>query len=302
MAPRLLSMYVMSTARARVYEPPLEPEEAVQFYRAALTRLLDVRIPFMVGGGYAFRHYTGIERWTKDLDVFVRPRDAEAILHTLRPLGRDAEILFPHWLGKVYGDDAFIDVVFSSGNGVAVVDDEWLRYAVSGTVLGLPVRICPAEETIWSKAFVAERERYDGADIAHIIEAVGDRLDWARLLRRFGDDWRVLFSHLVLFGYVYPGQRDRVPTWVMGALVGRLWDDRRTRAEDSRTCRGTLLSREQYLPDIQHHGYRDARLEPPARMTPAEVALWTRAIADRDQDHGHSHRRDEADDEDCRRR
>ena len=35
-----------------------------------------------------------------------------------------------------------------------------------------------AEETLWSKAFVMERERYDGADVAHLILAHGERLDW----------------------------------------------------------------------------------------------------------------------------
>ena len=49
-----------------------------------------------------------------------------------------------------------------------------------------------------------ERERYDGADVAHIILAYGDRMDWRRLIDRFGRYWRVLLSHLVLYGFIYP--------------------------------------------------------------------------------------------------
>ena len=231
----------------------------------------------MVGGGYAFMYFTGIKRWTKDLDIFVRPRDASLVLEVLSPLG-DSEILFPHWLGKVYGRGVFIDVVFSSGNGVAVVDDEWLRYASVGAVLGYPVRVCPAEETIWSKAFVAERERYDGADIAHIIRVCGDTLDWSRLLRRFGDHWRVLLSHLVLYGFIYPAERDRVPAWVMSALMRRLSGELGGSPPAERVCRGTLLSREQYIPDTGEHGYLDARLEPMGAMTADDIARWTSAI------------------------
>ena len=52
-----------------------------------------------------------------------------------------------------------------------------------------------------------ERERYDGADIAHLLRARADQLAWRRLLRRFGPHWRVLLGHLVLFGFVYPGER-----------------------------------------------------------------------------------------------
>jgi hypothetical protein len=69
-----------------------------------------------------------------------------------------------------------------------------LRYAEPAIVMGQPVRLCPAEETIWSKAFVMERERYDGADIAHLLRARAEMLDWRRLTRRFGRHWRVLFG------------------------------------------------------------------------------------------------------------
>jgi hypothetical protein len=44
------------------------------------------------------------------------------------------------------------------------VDDLWFAHATPGDVLGIPVRLCPPEEMIWSKAFIMERERYDGAD------------------------------------------------------------------------------------------------------------------------------------------
>jgi hypothetical protein len=39
---------------------------------------------------------------------------------------------------------------------------------------------------IWSKAFIMERERFDGADVMHLIHENANRLDWNRLLERFG--------------------------------------------------------------------------------------------------------------------
>ena len=254
-------------------------EDTAEFYRAALTALAEAGPPFLVGGGYAFRHYTGIERYTKDMDLFVRPRDARETLGALNAAGFRTELIFPHWLAKVYGEQAFIDIIFSSGNGIAVVDDEWFRYAEDGEALGMPVQCCPAEETIWSKAFVAERERYDGADVAHLLHARGELLDWPRLMRRFGERWRVLLSHLVLYGFIYPGDRDRVPAWVMSALMGRLSGELggQPRPEDHSVCRGTLLSREQYLPDLEA-GYLDGRLDDDVGMSASDIMLWTRAI------------------------
>ena len=233
---------------------------------------------FLIGGAHAVAPYTGIVRDTKDLDVFLRRQDCEPALAVLADAGFTTELTFPHWLGKAYAGDPFIDLIFSAGNAVAAVDDLWFAHATPGEVLGIPVRLCPPEEMIWSKAFIMERERYDGADIAHLILACGRELDWARLLRRFGRRWRVLLSHLVLFGFAYPGERDVIPDAVMADLLRRLDRERAEPGPSGRVCDGTLLSREQYLVDVIERDYADGRLTPRGEMTAAEIAHWTAAI------------------------
>ena len=169
-------------------------------------------VPYMVGGTYAFQYYAGISRTTKDFDIFVRPRDVQRVLDVLTRAGFKTEIAFSHWLAKAHHGDKFIDVIYSSGNGVAEVDDEWFAHAVDEEVLGVPVKLCPAEEMIWSKALIMERERYDGADVAHLFRHCSGLLNWDRLVRRFGNNWRVLLSHIVLFGFIYPGERALIPS------------------------------------------------------------------------------------------
>jgi hypothetical protein len=255
----------------------LEPEVR-DFYLRALRLLRDSGVPFQVGGAYALARYTGVERHTKDLDVFVRPADAEAVLNLFRQAGYATDRTFPHWLGKVFSGDAFVDVIYRSGNGLAEVDDEWLRHGAPDEVLGEPVKLCPPEEILWSKAFVMERERFDGADVAHVLRATAERIDWERLVRRFGPHWRVLMGHLVLFGYIYPGERSKIPGHVLAGLVRRLAVETTAASpSNGRVCRGTFLSREQYLVDIGPWGYADARLAYRS-MTPLDVAHWTAAI------------------------
>jgi hypothetical protein len=255
----------------------LDPQTQA-FYCRMLEALTEAQIPFLLGGAYAFGRYTGIERHTKDLDVFIHRRDYERTMQTLGRHGCRTELTFPHWLGKARCGDDFIDVIFSSGNAIAEVDDEWFEHAREGTVLGLPVKLCPPEEMIWSKAFIMERERFDGADINHLIRACGAEFDWSRLLRRFGPNWRVLLTHLVMFGFVYPGLRDQIPAWVLDDLLGRLWEEVHGTPLAARVCRGTLISRAQYLIDVERWGYEDARLVPGGSMTWREVARWTAAI------------------------
>jgi Nucleotidyl transferase of unknown function (DUF2204) len=253
-------------------------QAAHQMYREGLGLLTESGVAFLVGGAYAHAHYTGIVRFTKDLDVFVHAGDLDPVLDVFRGAGYRVERSFPHWLAKAHRGDDFVDLIYSSGNGVARVDEAWFEHGVEAQVLGMPVRLVPPEEMIWSKSFIMERERFDGADVAHILRATMETLDWERLLSRFGGYWRVLFTHLVLFGFIYPAERGRVPRQLMETLMERLEQDLRTPSTPDRVCQGTILSRQQYLPDIERWGYHDARVSPRGHLSADDTAAWTAAI------------------------
>jgi hypothetical protein len=267
-------------------EQHLDPETRA-FYCRALHRLRDAGVPFLVGGAYAFERYTGIARHTKDLDIFVRQTDYQRALAALEADGCRGEVPFPHWLAKAYCGEHFVDIIFGSGNGIAPVDDQWFEHAVDETVLDVQVQIVPAEEMIWQKALIMERERFDGADVAHVLRARADLLDWDRLLQRFGEHWPVLLSHLILFRYIYPEEQSKVPSDVLRMLLRRAEHEataspsvtpaESTGDSDGPICHGTVLSRTQYVVDIEQWGYQDARIEPLGNMTPDEAAEWTEA-------------------------
>jgi hypothetical protein len=247
------------------------------FYRRTLHVLSDARVPFLVGGSHAFLHYTGIVRETKDFDLFVRPDDCPRALEALQLAGYYTEVTFPHWLAKAKQGDDTVDLVFSSGNGVCRIDDAWFAHAAEAEVLGMPVKIAPVEELLWQKAFVCERERYDGADVSHILRSCAEALDWPRLMRRFEPYWELLLSQLTMFAFIYPTERYRVPADVMNTLLDRARQALDGTAED-RVCRGTLVSRGQYLIDIGRYGYEDARLRPRGNMSAEDCIYWTWAI------------------------
>lgn len=252
--------------------------EAAAFYRRALHRLEEQEIPFLVGGAYAFAPYTGIVRHTKDFDLFIRRQDLERTMEALAGEDGQAELTYPHWLGKVHSGEYFIDLIFATGNGVSEVDDTWFERAPNGEVLGMPVKLCAPEDVIWTKAFIQERERFDGADVAHLLLSLGLDLDWDVLLDHFGPHWRVLLAHLVLFGFIYPSERDRIPRWVMDELARRLREEVARPASTQKICNGTLVSRAQYLVDVEQRGFKDGRLQTDVGLTPEEIADWTGAI------------------------
>ena len=256
---------IQKAAAARAYAP----------YRAALAGLNARGVPYLVGGTFAFAAYTGISRPTKDLDLFETRDGRDRALEALRELGWQTQIAFAHWLAKAQKGEHSLDVIHGAGNGVAIVDDEWFAHARPARVFGVETSLVPAEEMVWSKAFVMEKYRYDGADVAHLLLRQGASLDWKRLLRRFGRHWRVLLSHLVLFEFIYPGQRV-VPPSLISALVARVAREN-GELQPSVVCRGVLLSRKQYRIDTETWGLRDARLDSDVAMSPEDIVEWTLA-------------------------
>ena len=228
--------------------------------RARAIRVLQrAAVPFLVGGAYAYAHYTGIYRDTKDLDLFLRSAHVEEAMAVLAGDGWRTEHHPDGWLAKGFKGEYFVDLIFSSGNGVAVVDDAWFERAPPGRVFGQPVQLVPPEEMIWSKGFVMERERFDGADVNHLLRAVGPTLDWDHVLGRFDRYWEVLLAQLMLFRFAYPCDRDVVPDRVMTDLLSRTVETLRTGSEEERVCRGDLLSRVNYRLDIDRWGYASGR-------------------------------------------
>lgn len=249
---------------------------AGRFYADTLRTLTEANVPFVVGGAFALKHYAGIGRATKDLDVFLRREDLDQALAALRAKGYLTEETFPHWLAKAWCGDKFVDFIYASANGLCRVDERWIADAKAIEIFGVQARLCPIEEVIWSKCFVMERERFDGADIYHLLAAQGKTLNWQRLLDNVGPNWRVLLGHLVFFGFVYPRDRENIPRWVMDQLLAKLNADHEP--QDVPVCNGTLLSREQYLVDLTERGYADARVHPHGAVPEADIARWTDAI------------------------
>jgi hypothetical protein len=233
-------------------------------------------VPFLVGGAFAFACYTGEVRVTKDLDIMLRRQHLSKALDALAVAGFETSLPYPHWLAKATQDDFLVDLIFASGNGVARVDNQWFQHAERAELFGRPVLVVPVEELIWSKAFVMERERYDGADVAHLLWSCGRTLDWDRLQQRFGDLSPILLVHLTQFLFMYSDGWEHLPPGLFEQVQERAMELLRNQHEP-KICRGTLVSREQYLNDLERHGYIDAR-KALGTMTSDDLNIWTAAI------------------------
>jgi hypothetical protein len=114
-----------------------------------------------------------------------------------------------------------VDLISGMSNAVIVVDDTWIKRAQPAVIAGVQSQVLSAEDLLASKLFVTRRERFDGADIAHIIYRTKGKLEWERILEIARENWEILLWSLMLFRYVYPAHTDYVPAPLWQDLLSR---------------------------------------------------------------------------------
>lgn len=224
-----------------------------KLFRQVLQHMNDGGVPYAVAGAFALAQHTGISRNTKDLDVFLPSEHVTEALRSLQEEGFETEILDPVWLAKAHRGEFFVDLITGMSNAVIVVDQSWIDRAITSQAFGVPVKVLAAEELIASKLFVTRRERFDGADIVHVIHGTRGQLDWQRLMDLAGEHWEVVLWHLVLFQYVYPAHTEYVPCAIWDELLGRLHN--LLRHPDQRApFRGSLIDPNMFAIDVHEWG------------------------------------------------
>lgn len=236
-------------------EPNWAPE-ARECYRGVIGALQRAEVPFAVSGGFALHRHTGIWRATKDLDLVLPPAAIPQATQVLKSEGFETNVQDAVWLAKAWRQEYFVDLITGVGNATLAVEKCWIDRALSDEVLGIPCKVLRADELIASKLFVTRRERFDGADIAHLIKSCGRRLDWDWLLQLVEPHWEMLYWELVLFAYIYPAHVDLVPASLWASFAER-FKERVTRPEKDAPFRGTLVDPKMFAIDVDEWGERD---------------------------------------------
>jgi Nucleotidyl transferase of unknown function (DUF2204) len=234
-----------------------EKRESQAFYKEALAQLNETGTHFMLGGAFAMFHYSGIYRDTKDLDVFCKPSEYPKILKHFAARGFRTELTDVRWLAKVFKGEYFIDIIFDTVNNICRVDDSWYERAPSTVFVETNVKLIPPEELIWCKIYVQNRERYDGADINHVILRSGKSLDWKHLLQRLDQHWHLLLMQLLSFQFCYPADyHEIIPRWLFDELIARAQEQYDLPPAVEKVCRGPVIDQTQYQTDIKEWNYK----------------------------------------------
>ncbi len=235
-----------------------EYNKTAMFYKQVLLLLKDSGIPFIIGGSFAVFEYTDTIRETKDMDIYCLPQDYPLILKLFESKGYQTQLTDVRWLAKVFNEDGkFIDIIFDTVNNICKVDETWFELARDAVVFDMQVRLVAPEHLIWGKIYVMNRERYDGADVNHLILKQGRNLDWGLLKKLIEPNWHLLLSSFLLFQFVYPADyRDILPKWLFDELIARAQEQYDLPSPQERVCRGPWIDQTQYEVDVKEWNYK----------------------------------------------
>jgi len=240
------------------------PRGQAALFKQVLLLLEQWQCAYAVAGAFALREHTGICRYTKDLDVFLTAQSVSEVLPRFAKSGFRYEVCDSCWLAKVHRSGYFVDFITGMSNGVIGVDPSWISRAKPATICGVTSRVLAPEEMLASKLFVTRRDRFDGADIAHIIFATRGGLDWERVLQLAGDHWELVLWSLLLFKFVYPAHSGYLPKSLWNDLIGRLEADLR-QPNPAAKFRGMLVDDAMFAIDVEEWGLQNLLTEQRAR-------------------------------------
>ena len=149
--------------------------------RSTIDALATAGVGFAILGGVASAGY-GRSRWTKDIDVFCRPEDADRVLDVLEAAGFGVERTNPAWIYKAFHDGVQVDVIFKVKGGV-YFDERMSARVRTVTLVGVDVPAIAPEDLIVMKALTHDEESPRHWHDALAVLAAVD-LDWEYLLER----------------------------------------------------------------------------------------------------------------------
>lgn len=151
-------------------------------------------VPWILIGGIACAVF-GRPRWSDDIDVFLRPEDAERSLEALAAAGYETHHTYPDWLFKAFKEGVLVDLIFKSAGDV-YLDDEMLRRSRVESFHGHTVRVASPEDLLVMKTLAHSEPtpRY-WHDALGVLSR--SNLDWDYLLQRARQGPRRILSLLL---------------------------------------------------------------------------------------------------------
>ena len=156
-------------------------EALVDALKVAVATLRDRDIPFMLGGSLAAWARGGPEP-QNDLDLMVKPEDADAALQALAEAGMRTERPAEEWLYKAWHGRVLVDLIFYP-SGVQITD-EVLARAETIPVMAVSTPVMALEDVLVTMLCALDEHTLDYSALVAIARALREQIEWSTLRAR----------------------------------------------------------------------------------------------------------------------
>jgi hypothetical protein len=165
--------------------PSEQSSEILDSLKVAAAALRDAKVPFALAGGLAAWAHGGPPT-EHDIDLMIRPVDAELALATLREAGLRVEAPPPEgWLVKAWHGDILIDLIF--GPKGIVVDDDFLDRCPTMSVSAVDMLVIPLDDLLVGKLLALTEHNLDFGPPLEWARAIREQVDWSSVATRTAD-------------------------------------------------------------------------------------------------------------------
>jgi hypothetical protein len=154
-------------------EPGFEAIEHALKRSAAALR--DADVPFLLGGSLASWARGGPET-RHDLDLMIKPEDAERALQALVDAGMRADEPPEEWLVKAWDGDVLVDLIF--GPKGLPMTDEVIARGEPMPVLGMEIRVMALEDVLTTKLMALSEHALRYESLLQIARALREQVAW----------------------------------------------------------------------------------------------------------------------------
>jgi hypothetical protein len=184
-----------------------EFERLIATLKAAVATLRRQGLPFMLGGSMAAWARGGPEP-QKDIDLMVKPADAQAALDALTEAGLRPEHPPEEWLYKAWNDDVLVDLIFRPSG--MEINDETLARAQSMAVMSITTPVMAVEDMLVTMICAIDEHSLDYGALIAIARSLREQIDWPELRNRTaGNPYGKAFFTLVQELGIAPAQFGR---------------------------------------------------------------------------------------------
>src|SRR3954449_10322372 len=157
-------------------EPAFDEIEAT--LKKAAKALRDADVEFLLGGSLASWARGGPES-THDLDLMVKPADAQRAVDALVAAGMRPEEPPEEWLYKAWDGDVLVDLIHHP-KGIEV-DDEVIARGDSLAVLSMEMRVMALEDVFVTRLMALSEHALRFEGVLQMARALREQVDWERV-------------------------------------------------------------------------------------------------------------------------